>query len=138
MSKTEDKIEEQEETPKDGVDVFKERVMSENLKLQGFINDQKLEIEALKIDLEKHVDFFEQHNKTKLVADVLSFSNYPASYLWSLEPKELQKMVKDNEFTKQMVFKSTAPAGTAETALDRLHNKFAESQERRRNRRLNR
>ena len=138
MSKPEDKIEEQEKTLKDGVDLFKERVMSENLKLQGLINDQKVEIEALKTDLEKHVSFFETQNKTNLVADVLSFSNYPASYLWSLEPEQLQKMVKDNEFTKQMVFKSTAPAGTAETALDRLHNKFAESQERRRNKRLNR
>jgi len=138
MSKPEDKIEEQEEENKDGVDVFKESVMSENLKLQGLINDQKVEIEALKTDLEKHVSFFETQNKTNLVADVLSFSNYPASYLWSLEPEQLQKMVKDNEFTKQMVFKSTAPAGTAETALDRLHNKFAESQERRRNKRLNR
>jgi len=138
MSKPEDKIEEQEKTLKDGVDLFKERVMSENLKLQGLINDQKVEIEALKTDLEKHVSFFETQNKTNLVADVLSFSNYPASYLWSLEPEQLQKMVKDNEFTKQMVFKSTAPAGTAETALDRLHNKFADSQERRRNKRLNR
>ena len=112
--------------------------MSENLKLQGLINDQKVEIEALKTDLEKHVSFFEQQNKTKLVADVLSFSNYPASYLWNLDPEQLQKMVKDNEFTKQMVFKSTAPAGTAETALDRLHNKFSENQERRRNKRMNR
>jgi len=138
MNKTEDQIEETEDENKDGVDVFKESVMSENLKLQGLINDQKVEIEALKTDLEKHVAFFEQQNKTKLVADVLSFSNYPASYLWGLEPEVLQKMVKDNEFTKQMVFKSTAPAGSAETALDRLHNKYAESQERRRNKRLNR
>ena len=138
MNESEDQIEEQEETVKDGVDVFKESVMSENLKLQGLINNQKTEIESLKTDLEKHVSFFEQQNKTKLVADVLSFSNYPASYLWSLEPEQLQKMVKDNEFTKQMVFKSTAPAGTAETALDRLHNKFSETQARRRAKRVNR
>jgi len=138
MSNPENKIEETEEKPKDGVDTFKENVMSENLKLQAVITDQKVEIEALKMDLEKHVSFFEQQNKTKLVADVLSFSNYPASYLWTLEPEELQKMIKDNEFTKRMVFKSTAPVSEAETALDRLHNKYAESQARRRNKRLNR
>ena len=141
MSK-EEKIEETGDTPedtsKDGVDVFKENVMSENLKLKEVIEDQKLKIEDLTVDLEKHVSFFETQNKTKLVADVLSFSNYPASYLWSLEPEALQKMLKDNEYAKRMIFRSTAPKGEGDTAMDRLHNKFAESQKRRRDKRVNR
>ena len=134
----EDKIEETGDEQKDGVDVFKENVMSENLKLKENIEDQKLIIVDHKADLEKHVSFFETQNKTKLVADVLGFSNYPASYLWSLGPEALQQLVKDNEYTKRLIFRSTASKGEGDTAMDRLRNKFSESQKRRREKRVNR